>query len=444
MFHKSRTRIVLSVMTALVVLLSITLATIYLTSFFSLRKENRTMLDRYVDIYSLEALPGSGISGGNVSLSPGTGMIRGDDLPPAGGTAGISGANLPLPPDGGAGILPPEEGELYRLSSFYSVAISGEDRVLATDRGNNGLYSEGDILNMAKQVLEKGKDSGTFEGLLYRVDHREDYTLVAFMDVTLTENSMSNLLLHTLITGGIAIGIFLLLSILLARRIIGPLEESDRRQKQFISDAEHELKTPVSVMEANAELLEREIGTNPWLSNIRYENERMGSLVRELLELSRVENGMEDTERIDLSGIAEQEILPFEGVAFEHGLTLKTRIAAGIQVTGNRNQLCKLISILIDNAISHAGEGKELTVDLTRDRRKAVLRVANPGKAIPDHRMEHLFDRFYRDDPARGEKEGQFGLGLSSAKAIVDGHKGEISAGCRDGLVIFTVSLPAD
>lgn len=149
------------------------------------------------------------------------------------------------------------------------------------------------------------------------------------MDNTIMEESVSTLFRYTLIFGGIAMVLFLFLSIFLAKKIVTPLEESYKKQKQFISDAGHELKTPVSVVSVNAELLSREIGDNQWLSNIQYENQRMGLLVSQLLQLARTENVLPQMERIDFSHLVIGESLPFESVAFEQGLVLKCEIEPG-------------------------------------------------------------------------------------------------------------------
>ena len=161
--------------------------------------------------------------------------------------------------------------------------------------------------------------------------------------------------------------LFFFLSVFLARKIVNPLEESYQKQKQFISDAGHELKTPVSVVSANAELLSREIGDNQWLQNIQYENERMGMLVGQLLDLARTENVTPQMEHIDFSRLVAGESLPFESVAFEKGLTLNTNITSNIGVIGNSTQLKQLVSILLDNAIRHSKDQGEVWLTLTKE-----------------------------------------------------------------------------
>lgn len=264
---------------------------------------------------------------------------------------------------------------------------------------------------------------------------------VLFMDNTVSYSNLKTLLRTMLITAAISLCAVLVIAILLARLIIRPLEENDERQRQFVSDAGHELKTPVAVIDANAELLSREIGQNEWLANIRYENGRMGNLIRELLDLSRAESGKAATERLDLSRLVTGEALPFESVAFECGRELNCEVEDSIFVTGNQTQLRQLTAILLDNAIRHAEGPGPVLLTLTASRKRAQLSVENPAPEIPEDVRKHLFERFYRADSARTGDDGHYGLGLAIARSICEAHGGSISVDCREGKVIFTALL---
>ncbi len=408
MFRKSRKRIVASIMGALILLLAVTLAAIVLSEYYENQQQSTEMLSRYVGLYSLEQLPGE---------RPGL-------FPPV---------NIQGPP--------PEE-PLFQLSTFYSVSIADGGEILAVDAGRNGLYSEGDLIDIAEDILTTNGSTGKAGNLLYRVEVREGYTLVAFMDNTVIGEGLVSLTRHTLIAGGIAMVVLFFVAVFLSRRIIKPLEENDRRQKQFVSDAGHELKTPVSVISTNAELLSRQLGANEWLDNIRYENKRMGDLVTQLLELSRAENARVQMEELDLSRLVTGETLPFESVAFERGLSIRSDIDDSITLLGNPTQLSQLVSILLDNAIRYADGDNEIGLSLHRNGRFAVLAVENSGKEIPQEQQARLFERFYRLDEARNSEGNHYGLGLAISKAIAKAHGGSIAVACRDGKVIFTVSLP--
>lgn len=425
MFSSSRKKIVISIMCVLILLLTAVLTAVYGSSYYSVRKQNSEMLERYVGLYSLESLPGSQLPQFPADEETGSGPA---EEPPNG-----------IPAEGD----PPDAGDFFLLSSFCSEAIAPDGEVLAIDAGRNGLYTQDEVRKLADEILSQNKSSGQIDYLLYRVEDKGDYILVAFMDTTLTEDSMSKVLMNTLLAGSVSVILLFFAAIYLAKIIIKPLEDNDRKQKQFISDAGHELKTPISIISANSELLTKEIGDNEWLSNIQYENERMGSLVTDMLALSRAEGSAWQPEQVDLSRIVVQEVLPFESVAFEKGLSLNCDVEQNIMVKGNSRQLCQLVSILTDNAISH-GDGGSVDIELVREHKNAVLRVKNKGDEIPENIRKRLFDRFYRMDEARGDNGSHYGLGLSIAKAITEAHKGGIEVEYSDGMIIFSVAIPVD
>ena len=417
MFRRSRRKIILAILGSLVLLFGVTLSVILMASYREVRRENMEMLRRHVELYYL-------------------GQEQGAQDP------SVPGA----PPDGAApeppeGKPPLDNRPDYRLSTFYTVAFGPDDAVLAADNGERDVYSEEELIAVAREILTGGGTSGRKGSLTWIVSRRPDYTLVALMDNTVSESGLNTLLRNVLTVGGAAMIALFLISLYLSAVIIRPLEENDRRQKQFISDASHELKTPAAVIGANAEMLSREIGENEWLANIRYENERMGGLVRQLLDLSRAENADAPMEQADFSRIVTGEALVFETLAFDSGKTIRTDVEDGVLLTGNPAQLTQLVSILLDNAVRH-GSGGEISLTLKQQGHAAVLAVANSGEAIPPEKLEHLFERFYRADEARTDSGHHYGLGLSIAKAVTEKHGGSIAASCRDEQVCFTVSIP--
>ncbi len=418
MFRRSRKKIILAIMVSLILLFAVTLSVIMVASYHEIRQQSSEMLERYVELYSLDRQPET---------------EKGPDLKP--GSQGLSG------PGPGQGDLPPDLGPGFQLSTFYSAAFLEDGTALSVNDGANGLYSEDELISIARDLLEKNKTAGRLDNLSYMIRSKPGYTLVAFIDDTVTESSMRMLLHNVLIIGGVAIVILFFVSLFLSGRIIRPLEENDKQQKQFISDASHELKTPVAVISANAELLSRELGENEWLANIQYENERMGDLVKQLLELSRAENTETLMETVDLSRVVAGEVLAFESLAFDQGKTIQSDIDDGIHVIGNQAQLTQLVSVLLDNSIGHS-TGKTIEVSLKSQGHTTVFSVSNESEEIPAEKLEHLFDRFYRVDEARNSEGHHYGLGLSIAKALTEKHGGNISVFCEDGKVRFTVSIP--
>ena len=414
MFNRSREKIILSIMVSLILLFAITLSVIMFASYQEIRKQNAEMLERYVELYFLEQMPDSH-NGPDTDSEPGPG---------------------PKPAD-----PPIDQRPGYQLSTFYSVALAGDHTILAVDNGERTVYGDDELVRIAEELLSEGKTSGRKGTLFYMISTRPDYTLVAFLDNTVTESSIRTLLHNVLIVGGIAIVFLFFISLHLSRQIIRPLEENDRQQKQFISDASHELKTPVAVISTNAEMLTREIGENEWLANIQYENERMGNLVKQLLELSRAENMETPMEPVDFSRIVTGEVLAFESFAFDQGKTIQSDIDDGIHITGDQTRLTQLTTILLDNAVRH-GTGNEIGLSLKHQGHSAVLSVINDGEEIPPEKLEHLFDRFYRVNEARNSDGHHYGLGLSIAKAVAEKHGGSITVSCKDGKVKSTVSIP--
>ncbi len=405
-------------MGSLILLFTVTLSVIMLASYREIRQQSSEMLKRYVELYMPDQQS-------EPEIAP-------DEQP---GKQEFPG------PGPQQGEQPPDLGPGFQLSTFYSVAFSEDGIVLSVNDGEKGLYSEDELISIARELLAKGKSAGRLDNLSYRISRKTGYTLVAFIDDTVTDNSMRALLHNVLIIGGASMIILFFLSLVLSGWIIRPLEENDKQQKQFISDASHELKTPVAVISTNAELLSRELGENEWLANIQYENERMGDLVKQLLDLSRAENMDTPMEAVDLTRIVTGEVLAFECIAFDQGKIIQSDIDDDVHVIGNQAQLTQLTSILLDNAVRH-GTGSEIELSLKHQGHTAVLSAVNDGDEIPPEKQEHLFDRFYRVDEARSSNGHHYGLGLSIAKSVTEKHNGSISVSCEDGKVRFTVSIP--
>lgn len=418
MFKRTRRRIIISIMGSLSLLFIITLSVILLASYREMQRNNLKKLEKYADMYLPE-------SQRNYQNAP----ARKDNPPD-------------LPPDEQKQNSPSEtDSPDFQLSVFYSVAFSKNKEVIDVRTGEKELYEEEELVSLAKEALGESSRNGRIGNLLYLVSRRPGYTLVAFLDNTMENSSMELMIRNFIIVGLAAMLVLFVISAFIARRIVRPLEESDRKQKQFISDASHELKTPVSVINANTEILDREIGENEWLSNIRYESERMGMLLKQLLDLSRAESASVPMEKMDLSSTVAGDTLALESLAYDQGRIINADIDENIHITGNRTQMEQLVSVLLDNAIRHSS-GKEIRISLKKHGRSAVMFVSNESSEIPEEKLKFIFDRFYRVDEVRNSEDNHYGLGLSIAKAVVLNHKGSISVSCKDGKVAFTVTLP--
>lgn len=272
-----------------------------------------------------------------------------------------------------------------------------------------------------------------------RTQRPTELTLV-FVDISGEEAAMKNLKLTCAAIGLLSIAAFWGVSVLLARWAVRPVERAWAEQRQFIADASHELKTPLTVILTNAELLQ----TDPdpqYARSVLTMAGRMRSLVESLLELARVDNGAVRTAfaDIELSELVSEELLPFEPVYFERGLTLESELEPGLTVSGSPRHLRQVLSILLDNALRYSPQGAEVRVALRRQGQNALLTVTNPGN-LNREECRKIFLRFYRLDTARSG--GGYGLGLPIARAIAEDHGGKLWAESREGLVTLSAQLP--
>ena len=282
-----------------------------------------------------------------------------------------------------------------------------------------------DILNAC---LAEGSESGVLEqyGLRYLRDANLFGEKIAFVDTSFETATLRSLTLAMLLLALPALAVLFALSLFLASRAVRPVEQTLQQQRQFLSDASHELKTPLTVILSNVELLESELPTGEnlrWLSNIEAESQKMRALVEELLTLERSETMDAPVfAPVSLSEITLSEVLRFEPLAFEAGKPIEDSLQEDLILQGEE-QLHRLISVLLDNAIRHGTEGEPIRVSLRQDGNRALLTVSNAAEHMGSEELSLLFQRFYRADSARSE--GGFGLGLPIARAIARQHGGD-------------------
>ena len=318
--------------------------------------------------------------------------------------------------------FPDKRGDVVTIDHFLCFA-NAEGTLMRLDGTEN--YTEDDAQTLLDYVLEKGKTDGWYGSLQY---FRKDYdrgTLVVFSD-----RSAEQLLLHKVLLVSILVfllmeGVVFLLTMILTKRAMRPMQETFERQRQFISDAGHELKTPLTIISANVDILHDEIGENKWLSYIQSQAERMRVLVGEMMNLTKLEMGDKEKDFVDfsLSEAVSGAALPFEGQAFEQEKQLELEIQEDISYHGNPDQIKQLVGIFMDNALKYSKEHGEIRVTLQQVQNKKTLKVYNTGKGIPESEKEKIFQRFYRSDASRARATGGYGLGLSIAQSIADAHK---------------------
>ena len=308
------------------------------------------------------------------------------------------------------------------------------------------LQDEDTLLPLVTAALSADADSGVLPTQHMRYFRLEGALTVriAFMDSTFEQATLRSLVRVCLLIGAAALLVLFGLSWLLSGFVTRPVARTWQNQQQFLSDASHELKTPLTVILSSADLLKTSAQPEQrqYVDNISVESRRMKALVEDMLTLSRTESGRAAPfAPLDLSDLVTDAALRFEPVAFEAGHPLQYDIQNGASLSGDRQQLDQLLDILLDNAVKYAAKDAPIRLTLDISGKNAVLAVENPGDPIPPDKLPHLFDRFYRVDDAR-TGAGSFGLGLAIAQQIVHRHKGIITAASDARATRFTVTLP--
>ena len=245
-----------------------------------------------------------------------------------------------------------------------------------------------------------------------------------------------------IIIGFLGIILIYIIAKKIASTIVKPVEESFNKQKQFVSDASHELKTPLAVIEANADVLQSKTGENKWITYIQNEVQSMNKLVNDLLTLARMENtNSTNFQKFDLSKEVQMSVAVFESMIYEKEIKLETNIDKGIVFNGDKEDIKHIISIILDNAIKHTEKDGRIIVNAEKEKSDIKIEIKNQGEPISVEEQEKIFERFYRVDKARSRSEKRYGLGLAIAKEIVDKYNGNIKASSKDGFTSFVVKL---
>lgn len=299
--------------------------------------------------------------------------------------------------------------------------------------GLSGL-TQADAAAIAAEILSSGSESGRVRSYKYLVTDMGSGKRLVFLDNSVQLRMLLNTLVTSCVVGALCLGLMFLIVALLSGRAIRPIVENMQKQRRFVTDAGHEIKTPLAIIMANTDALELHQGESRWSRNIRSQAERMDGLMQRLLLLARTDEGaaVYPFEEVDFSALAESAAAAFAEPAAQAGLRLRPKIAPGITVRGNPGALEQLLHILLDNAVKYAGRGSGIELQLAMEGKRRVLTVANRIDTLPGAPPGALFDRFYRADAARTQKTGGYGIGLSAAQAIAWLHHGKISAAYDD------------
>lgn len=316
---------------------------------------------------------------------------------------------------------------------FFTVYLDNNDQIVSENTESISSVSKEGVREYTAQALSKGSERGWILSYRYKLTDTDSGKTIVFVNGE-TNKSMTARLVYTVLF--VLLGSFLailLLIILISKRAVKPTAEAYEKQKQFITDANHELKTPLTLILSNVDIVESEIGENEWLEDIRGEGERMGELINQLVTLSRMDEEDSNLEaaEFNLSTVALDTASEFEGLAYEKQKGLSADIAPDIICSGDEALIRQLISILLDNAIKYCDPDGQITFNVRAKGRNAVITSENTYAYVDNVELDKLFDRFYRADKARSFT-GSFGVGLSIAKSIAHKHKGDITAYKKD------------
>ena len=343
---------------------------------------------------------------------------------------------------------PDEAREEVRLP-YFSLEIDQEGQLTAAGGGYFDLSDQDYLREVLDAALETNAHTGVLKDYGLRFCRMVTPTVqrVVFTDMTSEHRTMQNLLRSCLIIGAVSFLAFWGISLLLARWAVRPVARAWEQQRQFVADASHELKTPLTVILTNAELL-RDPGRSPaerdrFAGHILTMAHQMRGLVENLLELARVDSGLSGAamEELDWSRLISEAALPLEPLYYEQGLELRCEIEEGLLVRGSPAHLRQVVEVLLDNALKYTPPPGTVTVRLRRQGTKRLLSVSNPGPAMSPAELKDIFKRFYRLDQARNARHS-YGLGLPIAEGVVRQHRGRIWAESREGRNTFFVELP--
>ena len=335
------------------------------------------------------------------------------------------------------------EDSSYR-TRFFRIFLDEDKKVTNVNMDHIAAGDVKKAVRMTKMAMLRRGKVGLVGSYRYRKEYKDSQVRsIIFLDCKENQSFYHLAVTITITVSTLLTCLITVIFAIASKRAVRPFEINSNRQKQFITDASHELKTPLAIISANAEVLQYKGDGNEWTQNIIDQTKHMGKLINQLLVLAKLDEVQEKSEKqeADLKLLLEETIEPFEEVATQKKVTLKLHLEEGVTIRVNREQIAQLVSILTENAAKYVNDGGKIVWRLTKTQHGAVLVVKNTTeKELPD--TKRMFDRFYRSDSSRSSKTGGQGIGLSIAKKIVDSHKGSITAKAGDGMVTFRVSLP--
>lgn len=334
--------------------------------------------------------------------------------------------------------------EVLFTCRYFSVSMADAETITAANTEKISAVDETGAAEYAKAVWSQEK--GFYRNFRFIRWNGGEETLFVFMDCEKDLLSFYSFMRTSILIASLGLLSVFILLLLLSGRIVKPVAESYEKQKRFITDAGHEIKTPLTIISADADVLDMECGENEWLRDIQLQIKRLTALTNDLIYLSKMEEDQGHLQMTDfsLSDLTDELVQSFQALAKARGKVFTSTIQPGISFHGDERALSQVISNLLDNALKYSEHGGSISVELKKQGRSICLDVFNTTSAITEENLNNIFERFYRADPSRNSRTGGHGIGLSIVKAVVTAHKGEIRASSRDGRsLLISVSFPA-
>lgn len=335
--------------------------------------------------------------------------------------------------------------KIKRQEYDYSTSVVLKNKNIMVLSNSLEETADKDILSMTQELQKSEKRFGSIDDYIYVVRTlRSGNTVYIFVDNKEALQNSKQFFIVSIFIFLLSVIVFTIISYYLSRWMIKPSEKAIKNQKIFVANISHDLKTPITIIRANADLIENEVKNKKSIKYIQQETEKLNHLVNEMLTLTRIDNTIskENFKSFNFGDSLFDVVLPFESIAYEKGIRFNINIDEVTDYFGDESNIQKLAEILIDNAMSYTAKGGIVDVDAYENSKAVTLSVTNTGEPISDEKKVEIFDRFYRASKSRESTDNHYGLGLSIANTIVKKHNGKISIESKNGKNTFTVILP--
>lgn len=327
---------------------------------------------------------------------------------------------------------------------YFSVRLDDKKNVISVDTGKIVAVNTNTAINYSLELLETDKTTGFYKNYRYKIIEESKEILIVFIDVNREMTSFQTLLQSSILISTIGLLAVSILIVFFSKIVFKPVSENYEKQRRFITDASHELKTPLAIIQADVEVLEIENINNSWTNSIKNQINRLSSIIEQMVVLSKIDetNDLNQVEQFSLSQSIKEAIEPYEALIINEEKFLEIDIDSEYQFYGNKSMIKQMVSLLMDNAIKYSSKNGHIKISLVKKNKKYQLTLWNEADQLPKGDLDILFERFYRLDSSHNSSTGGSGIGLSIVKSIVEAHKGKITAKSDDGKsIVFTILL---